>query len=371
MNTPAISKVSKAWQWVISSLTNHSSFGAYFEPVVQAILPGWRADKIRSRVHSIRHENEGTFTLVIKPNTQWQTFEAGQYIELTIEKDGAWVSRYFSISSSPTYFARTGLIELTIRIQDKGKITPWLPEALHKGSVVNLSQAMGDFTLKPEHTSICMIAGGSGITPFRSMLQQLSLSQKNHKTGQEITLLYYARSAQHFLFKDVFAQFKKHNPHFHLRLIDSELHGHITASHISLMDHLHGHTHFYVCGPSPMISLARKILTNLNIQQSHVHYEFFGPEPLNIDLPTDNTGVLFNRSNKQVSSNQNQTLLALAEDNQLNPVSGCRMGVCHQCICQKKSGVVYNTKTKTYSDTGAQEIQLCINVPVNDVVLDL
>jgi ferredoxin-NADP reductase len=370
MQPSTIGKCNKAWQWFIGSLTNHNSVAEYFEPLIQWTVPGWRTDLVRTRVHGIRYENKDMFSLILKPNSQWQGFEAGQYIELTVEKDGAWVSRYFSVSSSPTYFQRTGLIELSIRIQEKGNITPWLANALHRGSIVNISQAKGEFTLPTQHQSICMIAGGSGITPFRSMLQQLSLSQANNPQ-QSITLLYYARSAQHFLFKEEFKTFEKQNLNFHLKLMDSEVMGNVTSAHIGLQDQLNANTHFYICGPSPMILLSRRILESLNTKPDHVHYEFFGPEPLSLELEPENTAVLFDRSHKQVENNHNQTLLELAESNAIKPVSGCRIGVCHQCICQKKSGIVYNTKTKAYSDTGAQEIQLCISVPVNDVVLDL
>ena len=372
MHNIASTKASKAWHWFIGSLTNHQSLRAYLEPLIQVALPQWRADLLRSRVVEIRHESKDMYSLVIKANKAFQAFQAGQYIELTVEKDGAWVSRYFSISSSPAYFSKTGLFELSIRIQSHGKITPWLPKALKAGSIVNISSAKGDFTLNPEHASVCMIAGGSGITPFRAMLQQISLSSNKLAAAQDITLLYYARSSEHFLFENEFNAFAKQNSKFHLKLMDSELLGNISAAHISLMEQLNSQTHFYICGPSPMITQGRQILRDLNVSNDNVHYEFFGPEPLSTNIKNNEAQVLFSRSNKQsVSTSNNQTLLELAEANNLKPVSGCRIGVCHQCICQKKSGVVYNSKTKTYSDTGAQEIQLCISVPVNDVVLDL
>ena len=121
-----------------------------------------------------------------------------------------------------------------------------------------------------------------------------------------------------------------------------------------------------------MITAARKELKRLNFNDSHIHYEFFGPEPVD-NAQTGSANILFSKSHKQISvtESNNKTLLTLAEEENTSPVSGCRMGVCHQCICQKKSGVVYNQKTQTYSDTGHQEIQLCISVPVGDVVLDL
>jgi len=368
----ASSTLGKAWQWVMNSLTNHNTLADYFEPLINGVVPGWRADRFRSHIMDVREESADMYSLVIKPNSKWKGFKAGQYVELTVEKDGAWMSRYFSISSSPAYFEKTGLIELSIRIQEDGRITPWLPKALKAKSVVNLSQAMGEFTLNPEHQTVCMIAGGSGITPFRSMLQQLDMARPSHG-NQFITLMYYARSSEHFLFEQEFKSIAGNNSNIELKLINSEQQGNITASQLEVHALAENDTHFYICGPSPMIVLARKLLKDLNVSDTHVHYEFFGPEPVSLNVQTDGAAILFERSSKQIESqaNETSTLLEIAEENDLKPVSGCRMGVCHQCICQKKTGVVYNTKTQTYSDTGAQEIQLCISVPVNDVVLDL
>ena len=74
---------------------------------------------------------------------------------------------------------------------------------------------------------------------------------------------------------------------------------------------------------------------------------------------------------KFTSGTVKKTLLELAEEEGLTPVSGCRQGICHQCICKKKQGRVYNTKTQEYSDSGPEEIQLCLSVPVGTVELEL
>ncbi|WP_179952289.1 2Fe-2S iron-sulfur cluster-binding protein [Marinicella rhabdoformis] len=81
----------------------------------------------------------------------------------------------------------------------------------------------------------------------------------------------------------------------------------------------------------------------------------------------------FTRSKSQVNTaaTEQKTLLELAEESDTNPVSGCRMGVCQQCVCRKQQGMVYNTLTESYSDTGAEDIQLCISVAVGDVTLEL
>ena len=364
----------KGLAWLASSIVNQQTFTGYFEPFVQWITPQWRADRIRSKVINVRHESTDMYSLVIKPGKTFKSFLPGQYIELTVVKDGAWVSRYFSVSSSPAYFERTGLIELSIRIQNKGRITPWLATELTTGSIVNLTQAKGEFVLpidgELEFQDMLLIAGGSGITPLRSMLQQLAASATPVK--RDVTLMFYARSAEHFLFEKELIALATDNSWLTINFIDSDKDGFFNHSHLEKSCANAKQRELFICGPSPMITSVRKSLKELGFNNNQIHYEFFGPEPIE-NAQTGAANILFSKSNKQISVDQDnqKSLLDLAEQENTNPVSGCRMGVCHQCICQKKSGVVYNQKTKQYSDTGHQEIQLCISVPVGDVVLDL
>jgi ferredoxin-NADP reductase len=365
--------------WLARQITNHSSFGAYFEPLIQLIQPQWRSDRLRSKIVMVRTESHDMYSLIIKPHRNWSGFKAGQHLELTVEKDGAWMSRFFTISSSPSHYKKTGEVELSIQIQDKGQITPWLNTALNTGSVVNLSQASGDFYMDQSESPVLMIAGGSGITPFRAMLGELCQQQKkslkeNSGAGVKAhTLMYYARSSEHFLFKQELEQFKEQLPALNVHFIDSREQGFLNEQHLNQYCAHVNNCQIYLCGPANMIIHARKLMASLNIKKHQLHYEFFGPEPLEFEGNGDANTILFKRSNKKISTDNAAptTLLELAEQASTNPVSGCRAGICHQCICQKKSGVVYNTKTQQYSDTGAQEIQLCISVAASDLVLEL
>ena len=168
-------------QRLVQSLTLTDSIQAYFEPFLQLVWPMWRADGFRAKVVNVRNELADVYSLVLKPSKHWGGFNAGQYIEITVEQNGRRVSRFFSISSSPEHYARTGLIELSIKIQDKGRITPWLANYKnnnHFKNFVSISKAQGDFVLSTTSQPQLWIAGGSGITPFRSMLQQLTLLSK-------------------------------------------------------------------------------------------------------------------------------------------------------------------------------------------------
>jgi ferredoxin len=129
----------------------------------------------------------------------------------------------------------------------------------------------------------------------------------------------------------------------------------------------------YLCGPHGMITSGRDLLVELGVKPENIHHELFGPKPIDPSISNRDSHIYFSLSDKHIKAEAQQakSLLEWAEAGNTNPVSGCRMGVCHQCKCHKQQGVVYNTLTESYSDTGAEDIQLCVSVAVGDVTLDL
>ena len=101
LTIPSGSAGAKAWNWLAQSLTQHDQMTAYFEPLIQIVLPQWTTTGYRSKVVQVRRETADVYTLVIKPSGRWPQFTPGQYLEITAERDGARQSRYFSISCSP------------------------------------------------------------------------------------------------------------------------------------------------------------------------------------------------------------------------------------------------------------------------------
>lgn len=388
LTQPALTK--KGWTWFSQALTQHDTFQGYFQPLIQMLVPQWCTDAYRAKVVDMRDEMDDMYTLVLKPKTglidrSWPEFQAGQFIELMVEKEGSRTLRCFSISSSPAYFEKTGLIELSIRIQQKGRITPWIRQQLKIGSLVNISAAQGGFVLPksilPKNSfpksllnnqppeKLLFIAGGSGITPFRSMLNELN----SLENPLDIHLLYYSRDKQHVLFQQEFEQLAIKYSGLKISFLDSENDGFICSDHLQIHCSDYYLRTTFICGPAPMIQQARKVLAELDVTSDKINFEFFGAAPIEIENNAQ-SAVLFQASGKTVVSEDESavsTLLEQAEGAGLTPVSGCRIGVCHQCICKKKSGIVFNTRTQEYSDTGSEEIQLCISVAQGDVVLDL
>lgn len=405
----------RLWQKFSQSLTGNDRFSAYLEPVIQMLLPAWAANSYRAQVINRRIENEQAFTLVLRPSRYWPAFTAGQFVQITVEVDGALVSRVFSISSSPQMFQKEGLIELSIRIQEKGRITPWLAADLKIRQWIRLSAPSGVFSIEntiksaaqkaslplqknstqtdddtngsAQSRPLLFIAGGSGITPFRAMLHE-------YKETLQVTVIYSYRGAAQSLFLSELNQLKTTFPNIKIHLLDSSRQPRMNASRLlELAPEVFGST-ILLCGPPAFMQHTVKEILSLGVSKDRILQESFSSTPINAisshyasvalngrsDLsqdnflaPTDERKIHFLLSQKTMSinSNNNDPLLNLAESIGLKPVHGCRAGVCHQCICKKRQGRVLNMRTQQYSDTGPEDIQLCISVPVDNVALDL
>jgi ferredoxin-NADP reductase len=364
------------------TLTNKESFSAYFEPFFQLFKPEWRYNQISAKVISKRNENHKIYTLTLKPDSRWQTFKAGQYVMLSVEINGRFLTRTFSISSSPREFERTGLIQISICELPNGTVTPWLKGELKAGDTVYLSQAQGEFCLNIQDTKL-FIAGGSGITPIRSMLKE----SKHAPWLKQAHLLFYQDTPDESIFTEDLAQLKEAGLNIHL--FYSKMDGFISLEHVRKALNLTNipdadffqRTEAYICGPAPMIASSTEILKQAGLEEAFIHYEYFGRAPTSslAQMHRDNQAdeviqVDYLTSGKQVQFNAgsiSKSLLELAEEQGLKPVSGCRIGICHQCICKKKTGRVLNTKTREISDSGPEDIQLCLSVPLDSVVLEL
>ena len=366
----SVTPLERARQWVSQSLTQENQITAYLEPLIQVVLPGWTTDAVRSKVIQVRPETNDVYTLVIRPGKRWKGFKAGQHLQITAEQNGSLQTRFFSVSSAPAYFKKTGLIEMSIRVQEGGRVTPWLRDAFAAGGICNLSPAEGDFTLPEGNQPVLMIAGGSGITPFRSMLSQMAASGDK----RDAHLMFYVRDASNALFQEEFEKIAAEHDNIRVTFMNSAEKGVFSAEHIKEVCPDFAERKVMICGPTPMIQLVRQVVSGEGVSADNIMFEYFGAAPIELDrADAKDAYVSFEKGGvAAMSSAENPvSLLELAEQNGLKPLAGCRVGVCHQCKCTKKSGVVLNTLTGQYSDTGREDIQLCVSVPVNDVVLDV
>lgn len=351
------------------SLVNTAHFGAYLEPLIQAMSPGWTTLGHRAQIVAIRHESASVITLVLRPRDRWSGFLAGQFVELSVELNGRKLTRCFSVSSSPSHFKNTGTIELTIRVKPEGRVGQHLQNNARVGENLQISHATGAFTLKHIETPLLFIAGGSGITPFRSMMQELAMSGSK----RQVTLLYYASHPSAHIFQQELEQMVAKNLKGNVHCITTQSQGRFTASHLEQHCPDFANRDIYLCGPTGLIHEAQKTLEHLAVPAENIHLEYFGPTPIQDSEEADAGRVILKHSSRilETTPSEPKTILNLAEEAGMQPSFGCRMGICGQCQCQKTSGVVRNTRTGALSDNGSEAIRICVSVPVGDVNIEI
>ena len=98
-------------------------------------------------------------------------FRAGQYISLKLPIEGSFVTRPYSISSSPKWALEEGKVAVTVKTNPNGFAADWMLGNFKVGDEVKGSEGLGSFFYQKYRDAdhVVALAGGSGITPFLSM----------------------------------------------------------------------------------------------------------------------------------------------------------------------------------------------------------
>ena len=238
-------------------------------------------------------------------------------------------------------------------------MSTYLCDHARPGMVVGLDSVGGDFVLPSERPRrVLFVAGGSGITPVMSMLRTM----RNEGSDREIAFIHYARSAQEACYADELdAMPGVRVLHGYTRSGQGDLTGHFDADHLAVA--MPEPDAVYVCGPQALVDAVRT-------HAPGALSESFVPPVFTPSTETAGGTVSFADSGVTVTDD-GRPLLDQAEDAGLTPESGCRMGICHSCTRRKTSGMVKNLTTGVMSSTEAEDVQICVSVPVGDVDIAL
>ncbi len=138
-------------------------------------------------------------------------FIAGQFITLHIEGPQKILHRSYSVANSPNH---GNTIDIACAFVEGG-VASNLLFGLKPGESVLASGPYGLFVLKDESPSrYVLVATGTGVTPYRSMLGELEKRFTNTHPNLKVDLIFGVRNQQELLFKDQFLEFAKQHPHF-------------------------------------------------------------------------------------------------------------------------------------------------------------
>lgn len=205
------------------------------------------------------------------------TFKAGQYLEWMLmheDADSRGIRRYFTIASSPT----EEYIHLAFKLVEGGSSYKCELMKLDVGEKIIASQLAGDFVLpKEEELKLGLIAGGIGVTPFRSHIQYMVDTGKIHDTK----LLYCCNVVDELAYGDEFAHAIGHMPLEVIPVIAKEEVGGPAEKGYVTLDMLQRRVPdylertWYISGPPPMVSSYAKLLEGAGVPKRQIKRDFF------------------------------------------------------------------------------------------------
>jgi len=207
-------------------------------------------------------------------------FTPGQYMEWTIPHDapdGRGNRRYWTIASSPT----EKNIRLGVKFYADGSSYKKAMIVLDGKKTIVGGQLAGDFTLpKNKEKKLVFIAGGIGITPFRSMLKYLIDMQEK----RSIIVLYANRYARDIVYKDILDQAKEALDIQTIYTITDKTAvpsgwqgkvGRIDDMMIQSEIPDYQERTFYLSGPHGMVTGFEDVLRNMGIARDKIVTDFF------------------------------------------------------------------------------------------------
>jgi CDP-4-dehydro-6-deoxyglucose reductase len=239
------------------------------------MIPKWQKGIVRKIVQE--SPNTRRFFLEL-PETECFEFLAGQYITLDLpiheRRNLRW--RSYSIASMPM---SNNEIELLIVHAVNGAGTDYLFNEINEGSELTLRGPGGTFTLPANinDKDLFLICTGTGIAPFRSMLQYIHHHKLQHKN---IHLVFGCRKQEDLLYVEELKALEKTMKgfHYHPTLSREDWGGHKGYVHTVYEDLCSDKQPavFMLCGWSNMVDEALQKIEAMGYEQKDILHELYG-----------------------------------------------------------------------------------------------
>ncbi len=335
----------------------------------------------------IEHTGASAKTYIFKAidGNRLPCFRAGQYLSLKMKIGDSFITRPYSISSSPAW-AKEGKIAITVRTNPSGFAADWILNNLKVGDNVISSAPEGQFYYEDlrDAKNVIAIAGGSGITPFLSMAYAI-------RDGVEdfgLTILFGSRNEDNILFKkeldDICAKCSKVKV-VHV-LSDEEKsdfeHGFITADLIKKYAPSDDYSVF-LCGPEAMYRFVIPEIDKLKLPKRLVRREMLGVTknvstqegyPIECKDKTFSVIVRQGANEYKLDASANESVLVAIERAGIVAPSRCRSGECGWCRSKLVSGTVYvpaENEGRRWADKEYGYIHPCASFATSDLILEV
>jgi len=297
-------------------------------------------------------------------------FRAGQFITLSCRAGDSVLSRPYSIISSPKE-ALAGKLE--IMVQRKGIFSTFIIDEAPAGTELWLGEPSGDFHHDDirDRNHILAVAGGSGVTPFLSMMKAIREGSEDFR----LTLIYGARTRAHIPFDP--DEFRGKGVEAVVVLSEEEAegyrHGFITAD--LLKEYIDNDTSVFMCGPDAMYRFVKGELDGLGFDPSRIRQERNSVGDRKVDeIKAFRLIVHIRDTVYELKAANNETLITALERAGIPAVVRCRNGACGFCHSRVVNGEYFIAAENDFrraADKKFNYIHPCSTYPESDMEIDI
>lgn len=253
------------------------------------------------------------FTLSDPDDKHLPSFSGGSHVVMVLKDGDNTYRNAYSLMGSP-YNSSTYQIAVRRSSERRGG-SQWLHDNVSEGDLLEMMHPANLFPLAKHARHHLFIAGGVGITPVYSQLEELALKQASFELHLGV------RGPEHTALGQELKS--RYGDRVHIYVQDQ-------GPQLDIPDLLSERplgSHVYVCGPEGMIEQTIKSAQSLGWTNSHIHYERF--------VEQGSTGQPFSvtlaRQGVTIEVPSEQSLLEAAEQAGYKLPYLCRGGACGYC----------------------------------------
>jgi len=278
-----------------------------------------KKQSLRVRLKSITYEAQDVLLFELTPldGSTLPTFSAGSHIDVQLPNG---LTRQYSLCNSPLENNRY-VLGVKKDLFSRGG-SNFMHDELKVGNELKISLPRNHFPLAPESPHSILIGGGIGITPLISMVHELN--SKN--ASWQLFASFRSRS-------DVVLVEQLNANRVHLHIDDESSGGFLDIP--SVLDAAPAGSHFYCCGPEPMLN--RFLELSKSIDPNRIHYESF--KPVLAKISGDSFDVKLIKTQKTFSIGPDQTILQVLLKHGISAPGSCEQGICGTCETRVVDGI--------------------------------
>lgn len=315
------------------------------------------------RVRSVAYEAEGilSFELADPAGGELPLVEAGAHLDVRVPGG---LTRRYSLCDAPWERDHWRIAVLDAPNGRGGSRA--MHQQVHPGQLLEVAGPHNFFPLASSARRSLLLAGGIGITPVLSMVEQL------RREGRDWQLHYCTQNPERTAFSR--------------RLKDDVQAGRVVMHHdggdprqgldiAELLAHHEPGTHLYYCGPAGFMKAVQA--ASAHWPRDSVHFEFFGAEPASPAgaqaVAGDEGGqVVLQRSGRTLHVQPEQTILQALRAAEVDCPSSCESGMCGTCAVAYLGGSpVHNDYVLSDEERARTVLVCCAKVGPEPLVLDL